>query len=78
MPVTAGDAYTLCAGCAYCCYADAGSGQYDMGGCKSYVQGNGLSSFCAEGGVSGRALYTNEDKMPVWYVSSRQMWWSIR
>lgn len=55
MPVTAGDAYTLCAGCAYCCYADAGSGQYDMGGCKSYVQGNGLSSFCAEGGVSGRA-----------------------
>lgn len=55
MAVTAGDDYVLCAGCAYCCYADAGSGQYDMSGCQSYVTGNGLTNFCAMGGLSGRA-----------------------
>lgn len=54
MAVSAGNAYTLCAGCAYCCYADGASGQYDMSGCQSYVTGSGLSNFCADGGLSGR------------------------
>lgn len=48
MPVTPGDSYTLCAGCAYCCYASRSTSNAD--GCASYVQGNGLSNFCAEGG----------------------------
>jgi len=42
--------YTLCAGCATCCYAEYGSNS----GCSgdSYVTGYGLSNFCAEGGNS--------------------------
>ena len=48
MPVTAGNSYTLCAGCAYCCYPSWGGGMAD--GCASYVTGTGLSNFCAEGG----------------------------
>lgn len=48
MDVTPGDVYTLCAGCAYCCYATRSTSNQD--GCPSYVQGNGLTNFCAEGG----------------------------
>lgn len=48
IPVTEGDTYTLCAGCAYCCYADAGGN--NASGCPSYVTGTGLTNFCAEGG----------------------------
>ena len=48
MPVTAGNSYTLCAGCAYCCYPSWGANAQD--GCPSYVTGSGLSNFCAEGG----------------------------
>lgn len=51
IPVTPGNTYTLCAGCAYCCYAQRA--QSDADGCSSYVQGAGLSNFCAEGGEGG-------------------------
>ena len=51
MPVTAGDSYVLCAGCAYCCYAN--NAQMTVQSCPSYVTGNGLTNFCAEGGKSG-------------------------
>ena len=50
MPVTAGQTYTLCAGCAYCCYTDRSQMTADGG--DSYVQGQGLTNFCAEGGES--------------------------
>jgi len=48
MPVTAGNSYTLCAGCAYCCYASRSTANAD--GCPSYVTGSGLTNFCADGG----------------------------
>ena len=48
MPVTAGSQYTLCAGCAYCCYTERA--QMTADGCPSWVQGPGLTNFCAEGG----------------------------
>lgn len=51
IPVTPGDTYTLCGGCAYCCYG--ARGQVSAQGCPSYVTGNGLTNFCAEGGKSG-------------------------
>lgn len=41
--------YTLCAGCAVCCYSCYNAAQCGCGG-DSYVTGYGLSSFCAEGG----------------------------
>ena len=50
MPVTAGQSYTLCAGCAYCCHTERA--QMTADGCPSYVQGQGLTNFCAEGGES--------------------------
>lgn len=49
IPVTAGNTYTLCAGCAFCCCATAG-GTNCANGCPSYVTGTNLSGFCAEGG----------------------------
>ena len=51
IPVTAGDSYTLCAGCAYCCYATVGGNNYAPGG-SSYVAGTGLTNFCALGGIN--------------------------
>jgi len=50
IPVTAGNSYTLCAGCAYCCWP-SWNGQSNPG-CQSYVTGSGLSNFCAMGGES--------------------------
>ena len=53
MPVTAGNTYTLCAGCAHCCSIQPGFGVVNgYPGCPSYVTGTGLSNFCAEGGES--------------------------
>jgi len=49
IPVTAGNTYTLCSGCALCCCATAG-GTNNTAGCPSYVTGTGLTNFCAEGG----------------------------
>ena len=50
--VTPGTSYTLCAGCAYCCYAynDNGPG---LVGSPSYVTGTGLTNFCAVSGCGG-------------------------
>jgi hypothetical protein len=48
MAVTPGNSYTLCAGCAYCCFATRSTSNAD--GCASYVTGSGLTNFCAEGG----------------------------
>ncbi len=50
IPVTAGHTYTLCAGCAYCCYGYTTSGSQRLSGCPSYVQGCHLCWFCADGG----------------------------
>ncbi len=50
IPVTSGWAYTLCGGCAYCCYAYTTSGSNRWSGCPSYVQGCHLNNFCADGG----------------------------
>ena len=49
IPVTAGDTYTLCSGCAYRCFSDYSS-EGRVPGCPSFVVGNGLSNFCANGG----------------------------
>lgn len=48
IPVSEGDTYTLCGGCAFCCYGCRG--QNDADGCASFIIGNGLTNFCAEGG----------------------------
>ena len=49
IPVSAGEVYCMCAGCAYCCYATAGAcGR--VPGCPSYVIGPRFCWFCAEGG----------------------------
>ena len=50
IPVTAGWTYTLCAGCAYCCYAYTTSGSQRWSGCPSYVNGCKLCNYCADGG----------------------------
>ena len=51
MPVTSGQTYTLCGGCSHCCYSH-GDGYNQQQGTASYVQGPGLTNFCAEGGWS--------------------------
>lgn len=49
IPVTEGDIYTVCSGCALCCFPCCTIfGRYP--GLPSWVQGNGLSNFCAQGG----------------------------
>jgi hypothetical protein len=51
MPVTPGDVYTLCAGCSSCCRPDSfTNADPRWPGCPSFVTGNGLSNFCANGG----------------------------
>jgi len=50
IPVQSGWTYTLCGGCAYCCYAYTTSGTQRLSGCPSYVQGCKLENFCADGG----------------------------
>ncbi len=49
IPVTPGECYCMCSGCAYCCYSTAG-GRGRIPGCPSYVRGPGFCYFCAEGG----------------------------
>ena len=51
MPTTSGSSFTMCAACAYCCYAQ-GDGYNQQKGENSYVTGPGLTNFCAEGGWS--------------------------
>ena len=56
MPVTAGNTYTLCAGCAFACYPT----RRNLGrvpGCPSWVQGAGLCNFCANGGQGSLGVW---------------------
>ena len=53
IPVTAGDSYTICSGCAFCCFScnsNYNSFQGRVPGCPSFVTGTGLCNFCANGG----------------------------
>ena len=50
VPVQAGWTYTLCAGCAYCCYGYTTESARRWSGCHSFVQGCKLENFCADGG----------------------------
>ncbi len=50
IPATPGCSYTICSGCAYCCYPAVGNGGR-LPGCPSYVSGYGLENVCATGGA---------------------------
>ena len=50
IPVSSGQTYTICSGCAQCCHPCWGGG--NTVGNPSYVQGTGLTNFCAQGGRS--------------------------
>jgi len=71
IPVSAGSNYTLCGGCAYCCYAYS-DGYNQSRGNDSYVQGNNLSNFCAQGGWSGCAFKEIEDRADQFGVKTGQ------
>lgn len=47
--VTAGEGYTVCAGCAYCCYPGQNDVYYSNGG-ATWIQGPGLCNLCADPG----------------------------
>jgi len=50
VPVQAGWTYTLCAGCAYCCYGYTTENHRRWSGHCSFVQGCKLCNLCASGG----------------------------
>jgi hypothetical protein len=50
IPAVPGCQYTLCAGCAMCCFPDYNNSSTTGSGCASYVNGYGLNGVCAEGG----------------------------
>jgi hypothetical protein len=50
IPAVPGCVYTLCAGCATCCYPDYSNPVTTGSGCSSFVNGYGLNIVCAEGG----------------------------
>ena len=50
VPVSAGWTYTLCAGCAYCCYGYTTENHRRWSGHCSFVQGCKLCNLCASGG----------------------------
>ena len=50
IPVTAASTYTICSGCAYCCFPQYKTSQGRVPGCPSWVTGTGLCNFCADGG----------------------------
>jgi len=56
MPVSAGWTYTLCAGCALCCFVNP-CFQGNASGCSSWVSGCNLTNFCAEGGEGSLYCY---------------------
>ena len=57
IPVSAGQSYNLCGGCAYCCWGEAWSSASRLRGCPSYVTGPGLCYVCAEGGDGSMGMY---------------------
>lgn len=59
MSVTPGDVYTLCAGCAYCCYATQTTP--GLVGGPTYVTGNNLTGLCATSGYSNYCCWMNDD-----------------
>jgi hypothetical protein len=59
IPVTAGQTYTICSGCALACYPCRFAANR-FPGCPSYVQGTGLINFCANGG---------QGRMGIWSIS---------
>lgn len=54
IPAVVGCVYTLCAGCAYCCYASQTTAGYSG---ISYVTGYGLTNFCALNGSSAQCAW---------------------
>ena len=50
VPVEAGWTYTLCAGCAYCCYGFTTTGHRRWYGQCSYIQGCHFCNYCVDGG----------------------------
>lgn len=66
IPAVPGCVYTLCAGCAYCCFASQ-----TTAGCSSasYVAGFGLTNFCALGGSASQCSWgTNNQWNSNWPV----------
>lgn len=57
IPVTAGNSYSICGGCAYCCWGEPWSSATRLNGCPSYVTGPGLCYVCAEGGDGSMGMY---------------------
>ena len=57
IPVSSGNQFSICSGCAYCCWAESWSGAQRLRGCPSYVTGPGLCYLCAEGGDGGHGMY---------------------
>lgn len=72
IPVVAGCTYTLCAGCAYCCYSCNGS-TTGVNASPTYVIGYNLTNACADAGVSCMTAYnmsqssTLSTSCCVWY-----------
>jgi hypothetical protein len=62
IPVTAGNTYTICSGCAACCFAVRAVNNAD--GCPSFVIGTGLNNFCADGGQSNACIQILERQGP--------------
>jgi hypothetical protein len=60
IPVTAGNTYTICSGCAYCCFGSSTSGGQRLPGCPSWVTGTGLNNFCANGGPGGLGVWMSQ------------------
>ena len=52
MQVTAGQQYTICTGCALCCFPARAVNCAD--GCPTWISGPGLTNFCADGGDGSR------------------------
>jgi hypothetical protein len=58
MNVTAGATYTICAGCAYCCYATQTTPGLSTQ--PTFVTGTGLTNFCAQAGCPDICLWRND------------------
>jgi hypothetical protein len=70
IPVTPADTYTLCSGCATGCFAASPPSSRNPG-CASFVTGNGLCNFCAEGGGGRLGEWMSEfGSCSTCYVSS--------
>lgn len=70
IPVTAGATYTICAGCAYCCYASQTTPGITGG--PSWVTGTGLTNLCAMSGYSSICYYNASHG----YTGSNYKWYS--